>query len=387
MARISTHGFELNTAAAIEFAFASGYVGSTTTVRSGTYSARVSSLASGTAKISAVDQFSASNNDGPWFCRVYLRVATRPSAANRIIGLQNASNAYIAFIKLNSDGTLQLADEDGDIGSPSEVVPLDYWENRVEIKVDRTPSAGSHLVEAKLNGTVFATSSARNLSTGVRAFTVGGNLASEAQTQGDWFFDDIAVNDSTGSFETGYPGHCSGVVVLRPNGAGDVGDWTGDYTGVDEVTPNDATDLVSAGGAGAVEEWTIEDTPSAIQSAATIKVVHVSARYNRNNNLASPAFVERIKAVTGGTVEESAAVTPAGTGFVTDANNVLHLLTLYDLPGASTTAWTKADLDAAQIGLRLSTGGSGLTVAQVTAAWVTVEYVNPAFVPQIVMTG
>ena len=53
-----------------------------------------------------------------------------------------------------------------------------------------------------------------------------------------------------------------------------------------------------------------------------------------------------------------------------------YSLTLYDLPGASTTAWTATDLDVAQIGLE-HTGGA-VTATEVSTMWLLVEYTPAA---------
>ena len=68
-----------------------------------------------------------------------------------------------------------------------------------------------------------------------------------------------------------------------------------------------------------------------------------------------PDFVVRIMAASGGTVEESANVSGAGsTTYISykTATPYVAPLTIYDLPGASTTAWTKTDLGTMQIGIR-----------------------------------
>src|SRR3990172_6946830 len=71
----------------------------------------------------------------------------------------------------------------------------------------------------------------------------GGNRRSEAQTQGEWYFDDIAINSSTGSFQNSYPG-AGRIVALRPNAAGDSADFArggtdsgANWSQTDEVTP------------------------------------------------------------------------------------------------------------------------------------------------------
>ncbi len=137
-----------------------------------------------------------------------------------------------------------MYDEDGAIGSASSALSLDAW-YRIEIKFDATGGVNADTVEARIDGTNFATSSTRDLSTGVTRVIVGGNLNLEAQTAGNWFFDDIALNNVTAASQNNYPG--PGVIVhLRPNGNGDTVTCTGsgDYTAADEITPNEDTDYI-----------------------------------------------------------------------------------------------------------------------------------------------
>ena len=84
-------------------------------------------------------------------------------------------------------------------------------------------------------------------------------------------------------------------------------------------------------------------------------------------------FVLRIKASSGGTVEESGnilATTTWQTNTAAAPRN--YSLTLYDLPGASTTAWTKADLDTAQIGVKKIDGLAVLN--RISTLWLLVEH-------------
>lgn len=97
-----------------------------------------------------------------------------------------------------------------------------------------------------------------------------------------------------------------------------------------------------------------------------------------------------VKAVSiGGTVEESAGYRPGSTyGSFPGLAAQLAPITLYDLPGASTTAWTATDLDNAQIGARISTT-SALGNIRITAMWLVVDYTPAAAsttVPSKMMT-
>jgi hypothetical protein len=127
---------------------------------------------------------------------------------------------------------------------------------------------------------------------------------------GDWYFDDLAINDSNGSFQNSWPGD-GAVIRLKPNAAGDASDWTNDYTAVDEVTPDEGTTLVASKTLNHIYDYDIEDTHSALTPGSTINVVQVGVRYNGASGSANSSFVTRIKASSGGTVEEGTAITPA----------------------------------------------------------------------------
>lgn len=379
MARLPSIGFELNsTTGDVEFTTAFGAPTIVSTiVRSGTYALRISSLSSGNEK-SARYTFASANIDFV-IARVYFNFATFPSATNRIIRLVASGLTVLADIRIDNSGVLTLFDEDGQIGSGSSALSTGVWYS-IELKLDRTAAAGSHIVEARVNeAAAFATSSTRSLSAGVVSLRAGGNLGGEAQTTGDWFIDDIAINNSSGSFQNSWPGS-SKIIHLKPNLDGDNEAWTAvpgsadNYTAVDEVTPDDITSYISETTNGDISDYNIEP-PTGIGDNDTINAVQVGVRFRAAAVVGTQAqFVVRIKATSGGTVEESSNITASTTTWNTNATAAPrnYPLTLYDMPGASTTAWTKADLATAQIGVRLANTPNA--AANVSTLWALVDY-------------
>lgn len=379
MARLWSSGFELNSTTSNLEIYSPG--GSptiqTTTVHSGTYALQITSLSSGTRKHVGFP-WNGSAQNGPYYIRFYFRYDTAPSGDNTIFRLGSNPNLTIGdnvFIELTNGGTLILSDEDGDIGSPSSALSTGTW-YRIEVEVDRTAAAGSHIVRARIDGSEFAGSSARDLAAGFWGGQIGGNIQAEAQTTGNWYFDDIAINDSTGSFQNSYPGEGE-IIHLRPNAAGDNAGWaagTGStFAEVDEVTPDTGTYIASTT-SGDISDFNIDDTPAALASDDTINCVMVGVRYAESVTTdPDPTFKIRIKASSGGTVEESSDITANATAFGTYPSSIYrYQLVIYDLPGASTTAWTKTDLDAAQIGVNLTNDPAG--DARVSALWLLVEH-------------
>lgn len=387
MARVYQDGFEFNsvTANPATWETISGSPTISSSIfRSGAYAGRVSSLSSGAA-MGWVKKWLSATADGPFWGRAYIRIATLPSASNHIMSFNSATgtagNSDRIKITLESDGTLILRLADGTaIGSPSAVLALDTW-YIVELKFDRTPAGGSEIAEARLGAddgttpTVFATSNTLTLAGAAFAFSLGGNLDLEAQTQGDWYFDDVAVNDSAGSFQNSYPGHGK-IIHLRPNAAGDADEWslTSTYEEIDEITPDDATTAIANAATDQVHDVNIDDTPAALNSGSTINAILVGVRFNKSAGVDDPTFVARVKASSGGTVEESTAFTVSSTSWNSNGSSSPrnYPLVLYDLPGASTDPWTKALLDTAQVGVKMTNTVANL--AQVTTIWMSVDF-------------
>lgn len=382
MARLFTSGWELNDASGLlenwdaPLGSENGSI-STTTVRSGTYSMETTSLSSGNAQGSELN-IGTSDQDGPYFVRFYFRYGTLPSGDNTVFAfVSNASNPIVS-IKLNSSGNIELHDEDGQIGSDSSVLSSDTW-YRVEVEYDRTPSAGSHVAKARLDGSEFASSSSRNLSVGIRTVDLGGNLDLESQTQGNWFFDDFALNDDSGEFEDTYPGDGE-VIHLRPNAEGDNTAWdsgTGSspwYTEIDEVKPDDISTYIEHTFDEEIADFNLDATPSELESDNMISVVHVGHRFELNS-AGSDTHKLRIKASSGGTIEESSNITADSTTWRTYKTSLPRFpqLVLYDKPGSTTDQWTKSDLDSAQIGVEAVTASDE---ARITAMWLMVEHVD-----------
>ena len=381
MARLAIIGSELNdTGPGIKWTGRAGVTAISSTIkRSGAYSVQIASLVSATPEWVA-SQYAAGGT-GPWFTRVYIRPDTLPSAENTIIVLNDAPGVAtpVIWVTLDNTGVLRLYDEDGVIGSASSALTTGSFENRIELQTNASGGAGACVVRCLLNGTEFAGSSTRSLSVGSNVIVIGGNLRSEAQTQGDWYFDDLAVNNNSGSFQNSYPGAGS-IVALRPNAAGDNADFArggtdsgANWSQTDEIIPNDATDYVSSGTLNHTDDYNVETSPADV---GTVNVVAVGVRHSLSSATGSdPLFVTRIKASAGGTVEESATHFVNNTAWYSNSEGTMSAnsrLVLYDLPGASTTAWTKADLDAMQIGVRISTGDSDQ--ARVSTLWALVDY-------------
>lgn len=375
MARLWSYGAELNTTTeGVEVDSLTG-TGSivTSPVRSGTYAFR-SNPSAGTGYL--LYTYGAAAFTGKTYLRFYLYIASYTDALDQICALRDSAGVALGSIRLNSTGTLELWDDAGTVqlGSDSSALALNVW-YRIELFADNDGTTGTALT-AKIDGTQFATGT-HSPSAGAVANQV--RIGAATTTTCDIYFDDVAINDASGSFQNSYPG-AGQIIHLRPNAAGDNAAWTiqtaeaNNYQTVDEVTPDDSTSRVASTTLNETDDHNLDATPSSLAKDDTINCVQVGVRYSATSTVLVPSFVLRIKSAASGTVEESGNITPNATSYVTNATASPrnYSLTLYDLPGASSTAWSKATLDTAQIGYRISVDDT--VSVNISTVWLLVDY-------------
>lgn len=376
MARLFSCGFEeQSVTAGLEFS-SNGLNGggiSTATKRTGSASMQINVVAS-FSWFGHVFRSATSNNEA--ICRVYVNFSAFPTVGpTEIVGAwDSVGAAEEAWIQVTSTGVLQLMKPTStQVGSNSSALSLNTW---YMIEIDVSGGTGTAKLEGRLNGSVFATTSTQTISA-FDAFYLGNPNSSSTM---NLFYDDWAINDTTGSFQNTYPG-TGQIVNLRPNAAGDnnafatqTGGTAGaanNFTRVNEVTPNDATTFNGDVTTGHIDDFNIDDTPSSIGASDTINVVQVGIRYRASVASAESAFQARIKKAAAGTVSSSTAITPNATAFKSHANAKPFNppLTLYNDPDGS--AWAKATLDTTQIGYTISTGNTNR--ADISTVWLTVD--------------
>ena len=356
MSRIWTCGFEMQSVVTeVEGVTAGSPAISTTTVRSGAAALQIASLVSATAKYVRFN-YAAASSLVDYYGRTYLHIVTLPTAENRIIGWSSGAT-FLAWLTLDSGGLLRLYDEDGAIGSASAALSLNTW-YRVEMQFNTAPAAGSMIIAARIDGTEFAGATNRSISVGGDGFRVGGNLNSEAQTTGEWYFDDCAVNNVSGTVQNTYPGAGS-IVHMHPDAAGDTALWGrggtdsgSDWGQVDEITPNDVTDYLIGDVAADIVDLNMEAASvRGIGASDTITLVEVVARVTGATATAC-SHAERIESQASGTVFAGTTTTLATTTWFTndDVNPRRGQCVSYTDPQGG-GAWTPALLDTAQVGI------------------------------------
>lgn len=386
MARLLTSGFEINTSASTgnEFANVAGSPTVQTTVaRSGDRALQITSLTSGT-RMGFIANYTDGFGDGPYFMRFAFRVDTAPSALNVVACLitGNSSGGLSTsdgHIKLGSDRTLNLYVSSTLIGS-SAALDAGRWYD-VGIHMDNVPASGSKILRMYVGDVEVAGSTTLNSVGGTAAsLFLGGNLFTEANTAGNWFFDDVRINDDTGTAENGMPPVGGRVINLFPDAAGDVNTWqksngtagsSTNYQACDENPPDDGTTLNRANTSGAQDLYNLES--SGLGTDDTVNVVQVYDRHRNNVADATTAYALTIRKTSGGTEAQGAVLVPDTTtwrtGLGTSAVFPAPSLTAHTDPDGA--AWTQSTVNSMQVGPKLTTTGTNFV--QVSTVWAVVD--------------
>ena len=323
-----------------------------------------------------------------YFSRFYIRIHTRTTTGGTDpkVGLWGSSvvaGLTGASVMLNTDGVEVSIDDtdchlalrnfrdDVQIGASSAALDLDTWYG-VEfsyaydtgystLKYWKDGFYGTTLTTVVSNGAALA-----NLA--IASCAIGLGLSDT--TTGEGYCDDWAINDNTGSYQNSWPGEGK-VIMLQPNATGDVTNWSGTYASVNENPPDDASTIIQSKTLN--QESLFRFGASGIGATDIVNVVQVNARYAGAGASANSTFKLEIEKVTGGTVQQSAAITPANTTWITNGVGLasIPLLTAHVDPDGN--AWTKATLDTLQAGVKCTT--SSTNYANVSTLWVAVEYV------------
>lgn len=380
-----TCGFEAQSATA-EFGVNSGNIVtgttptmSTTTKRRGTCAARFNP----SAAESYIEHQLTSGTVMRTFHRLYIRVATLPSADTNIYAIGQAG-FFPCSLRLKTTGALGLRDSNlGTDLTGTTTLSLNRW---YRVELDFTDGAsGTGSFKLYVDGTLI-TDQACSVINGFSRIRMG---VSGVATSMDMYMDDVAVNDTTGSAQTGLPGP-GAVVHLKPNAAGDnnlfgtaVGGTAGaanNFTRVNEVPPNDSTSYnqTAATGTTTIDDFNVDSASSAgIGTADLITCVQVGGRVSSDVTTAA-SIVYRIKGQAAGTVVESATVpvnntSTAGAWSVHRGQSPRpYQLTSYVSPQDS-AAWTAAKLDNMQIGYRGDV--SQTTARRISNLWALVDFV------------
>lgn len=315
-----------------------------------------------------------------YFYRVYIRVSTNVGAQSIIFRALRSGSVPVWSLRLNTDRTVELWNDSdsAQIGSDSPGMTINTW-----YRIEAEFSVNGVLVYLALGDggrTEFGSGDQSGLDTG----ETGGilQLGNLSNTTAVLHFDDLAINNTDGTFQNGLPGP-GYTVVAMPNAAGDNAmgtrggtDSGSDWGQVDEKPPNDATDYYILDVDNDILDLNIESVSALIPKSATINVVQVGARHRASAALLT-TYQTRIKSQTGGTVETGTARNHDDTLWRTNGDsgfgftNVRYSLTSYTDPQTG-GRWTVPLLDGAQIGV-IATAAT-LADFWITTLWAMIDY-------------
>lgn len=308
-----------------------------------------------------------------FYARVYVYIGATPGATTQFLTVGTASEDEGA-IGIGTDMVLRLYTDDMTTVQDTAAVALSTgtW-YRIEWNYD---SGGTS--EVRVDGTEVLTAPS-NDGEGIDGFVICSCGINFNGAAGDFYFDDFAVNDTSGSSQTSWPGAGS-IVHMQPDSAGDNNNCSaGGYDRVDEVTPDDGTTICTlpTDGGGDILDVNVESSSTAgIDSYDTISLVQVGVRESAAS-AASEAWNLRIKSASGGSVTSGTATTHNDATYKTngDATPRNYTLTSYTDPTTS-SAWTPTgtnSLDNMQIGITSTDGNPDI---RVSTLWALVEYVD-----------
>ncbi|GAA1766259.1 hypothetical protein [Streptomonospora arabica] len=200
----------------------------------------------------------------------------------------------------------------------------------------------------------------------------------------EWAIDDTATPIGPVT-NPDYPGEGT-IVHLRPNAGGNSADWdvrvgggggaAGNYTRVDDLTPDDASSYNAVGSAGAlVDDLQVTNRVDAgIREDAVVTVLQAGARVGSDGATGDRDLALRLTSPEG-VVTTGATIDAALDGWATNgtASPMLPTITAATNPDTG-AAWTVDDLDTIQVGYTTVT--SAVTQRRVSAVWVLVEFVQ-----------
>lgn len=308
--------------------------------------------------------------------RAYIYLNQVFSAAQEIVTFSNEGPGSDYSLRLNASNQLCMFDSvPTQIGSCT-AISTGTW-HYVELSTN-----GASEEIGQLDGVQFAASSAV---TGAAISRVYFGCAFSASCKSDIYYDDEAINDSTGSSQTSFPG--AGTDVLyQPTGTGDTntlytstpGKGTTTNWNLISVLPLQIVKFVlGTTTAQGTDSYAVNATTTAkaVPAGATINLVQLGVRFVGNSTTNSQ-FKIQIEQKSAGTMASSSAIAPNSTTVRTNANAVPFNSPLTEYTDPTGAAWTSTTIGTMQIGEGITTANANFD--KFYGVWAYVEYVAAA---------
>ena len=349
---------------------------------SGSVSALLTSLVSGTAK---GQFFSSALGNVDRYGRVYIYLTTSTNATTSIATFADGGAVPKVAVKLNRNDTLALYSSSTggtmtQIGSNSSVLTKNTW-YRLELRADISKEAGADIFDARLDGISFASTTIDSVTSTLASFSFGGNLTKETATTIGIYFDDYGYNLSTGAAPTSWVGE-GNMVLLLPTAAGDGAAEQGTYANIDEVPQSNTTttaERIDLYYTTSSAFYNVTDSATAgIDSYDTVTLVSVIAKVSEAV-AGTSNWRMGVKSASGGTIASTSRV-DAGDASLVRANpngtTIFGSNLIQTTDPTTAAAWTPTgtnSIDNMQVGVQTTDGNPDIWV---TGLYTIVEYID-----------
>jgi hypothetical protein len=161
------------------------------------------------------------NTSVTYFIRAYVNITTKPTTTSSILSPANTNSASI---RLTSAGVVQLWNDSAgtQVGSNGPTLSTGIWYG-VELGITFNASSQMSAIEGRVDQVTFASTSGLTAA-GPTVVAIWLGFSSSTGTAATINVDDVAVNDSTGSNQTSWPGSGK-ILLLLPTSDNSAGSW------------------------------------------------------------------------------------------------------------------------------------------------------------------
>jgi hypothetical protein len=310
---------------------------------------------------------------------IYIPTGESPDEEHAFIVMGDGTDADAYKITIDSSRQLRIYNVTTLIGSASDALSVDTW-YRVDFRADTSASAGSHILQGRLDGVEFAGATNLTMTTSpITQWSIGWNLDgwNGDQDNGTMYYDDIVATAESGggqaAFEEDY-----GLDVLYVNadegtpdgsssGSNDFYEDVGETN--DDPTPDDATTYWILDANNDVAEGKLQ--PRTDSGVGATDTIHFIAVYTRIANAGSgtASYTARIRGQSSGTPEEGDSRSHGKTTWWPYADQWSEKspgLVSYTNP-QDFAAWEASDLDNVCVGLKVTDANPDLYLTCIAA--------------------
>jgi hypothetical protein len=283
---------------------------------------------------------------------IYLRGAI--TGSDRILSFADSIRGDIGdhvYIRINLNGTVSVLRGSGTVlGTSVESIPLTTWVY-FECKITIHDTTGAYEIRFDGANVLSASNVDTKDSTDTNVFSIiignsSGTSSNGVAVATGYYINDFYVCDDSGSIANDFLGPCR-VDALYPSGNGNSSQWVGsdgnstdNYLLVDETSPDSDTTYVESGTSTNKDTYAFGDishTPSNIYGVQVSAYAKADDAGTRIIGVATRSAAADYNASTTHAVGQSYAYHP----------------TVLETDPATSAAWTKVNLNAAEFGVRV----------------------------------